>query len=156
MRKYSGCWLASAAFALDRFTKWMAASKLRGGGPAEIVPGILRFAYVENTGAAFGLFGRHTIPLVLFTAAILIGLVAFLLYRGSMFPSPARYALWLLAGGAAGNFADRLFSGYVVDFIELRFITFPVFNIADCCVSVSVVLLTGWILLHREVLPDAR
>ena len=156
MRRTTGCWLASAAFVLDRFTKWLAILELCGKDPVDVLPGILRLVYIENTGAAFGLLGRHKIPLILLTAVIIIGLIVFLICKGNALPSLARYVLWLLAGGAAGNFADRLFLGYVVDFLEFRFMPFPVINVADCCITVSVVLLAGWILLHREARPDAR
>ena len=156
LRKTTGCWIASAAFALDRVTKWLVLSELRGKAPADVLPGILRLVYVENRGAAWGLFGGHTIPLGWLTAVIVIGLIVFLICKGSGLPTFARDALWLLAGGAAGNSADRLFFGYVVDFLEFRFFSFPVFNVADCCISVSAVLLTGFILFHGEARPNAR
>lgn len=131
-------------------TKWLAISKLRGAGPVEVLPGVLRLIYVENSGAAFGLFQQHALPLLFATAAALIGLIIFLVAKRNSLPTLAKLALWLLAGGAAGNFADRLFLGYVVDFLEIRLFSFPIFNIADCCVSVSAVLLMGFILFHKE------
>ena len=121
-----------------------------------MVPGMLRFAYVENFGAAFGLFEQHAALLLIATAAMIAALLAFLFVKKNTLPKLAEHGLWLLAGGAVGNFADRLFFGYVVDFLEIRFVSFPVFNIADCCVTVSTVLLMGWILSHREAQPNAK
>ncbi len=149
------CWLAPAAFVLDRVTKLWAQQSLRGASPLELWPGVLRFVYVENTGAAFGMLkGRQTF-LLLVTGVALLSLLLWLLLRGKTLQALPKAALWLLLGGALGNFADRLVYGAVVDFIEIRLFSFPVWNVADACVCVAFALLAGWILLHKEEKPDA-
>lgn len=141
-------WLAPAAFLADRLTKLWAQEALRGQGPMAVWPGVLQFRYVENTGAAFGILQGQQALLLVLTGAALAGVLCWLLTRGRSLPAFARGALWLLLGGAAGNFADRLFHGVVVDFLEIELFSFPVFNIADCCVCVAFALLAGWILLR--------
>lgn len=140
---------------MDRLTKWWAISRLRGKGSIEILPGFFRFFYIENKGAAFGLLGQHAILLILLTSVAIIGMIIFLLTKKNI-PKLIQTALWLVVGGALGNLVDRIFLGYVVDFMEIRVFIFPVFNVADCCVSVSVAFLVGWILLHKEALPSAE
>ncbi|MCL1964104.1 MAG: signal peptidase II [Firmicutes bacterium] len=148
------CWLAPAAFLLDRVTKAWAVSALKGNWPEEVWPGVLRFVYVENTGAAFGVLGGRQGLLIAVTGAALAGLLIWLFTRGRSAAVLPRAALWLFLGGSLGNFFDRLAYGYVIDFMEIRLFTFPVFNIADTTVCVVFALLTGYIIFHREAKPD--
>ncbi len=149
------CWLALAAFVIDRLTKLWAQSALRGQPPMDVWPGIFRLIYVENTGAAFGMLQGRQVFLLILTGVALSGLFWWLLTRASGKPPLLRAALWLLFGGAMGNFADRLFLGAVVDFMEIRLFSFPVFNVADCCVSFAFVLISGFILFGKEARTDA-
>lgn len=143
------CLLAPAAFALDRISKPLAREALKGRPAAEIWPGMLRLVYVENTGAAFGVLqGRQTL-LLLITGVALTALLVWLVLKGRTLPAFAKASLWLLLGGALGNFVDRLLYGYVIDFIEIRLFSFPVFNVADCCVCVAFALLAGFILFGK-------
>lgn len=155
MKGRSCCWLvALAALAADRLSKQWAVSVLKGQRALEVWPGVLRFLYVENTGAAFGVLqGRQTF-LVILTGGALLALLIFLLLHGKTLAAPALAGLWLLLGGALGNLIDRLFLGYVIDFIQIQWFSFPIFNIADCCVCVAFALLAAWILLGREVTSD--
>lgn len=141
MKGRFSCWLAPAAFGLDRVTKLWAQRALPPGVRVSAIPGLLRFLYVENTGAAFSLLtGRSGLLLVVTGFAIALAVV-YLLVKGRRLALLPRMALWLLVGGAAGNFLDRAVYGAVIDFLELAFIRFPVFNVADCCVSLAFVLL---------------
>ena len=149
------CWLAPAAFLLDRITKQWARGALEGQRPREVWPGVLRFAYVENTGAAFGMLSGRQGLLLAVTGVALAGLLAWLLLRGRRMARLPRASLWLLLGGALGNYYDRLAYGYVIDFIEIRLFSFPLFNVADSCVCVAFALLAGYIFIHKEAKPDA-
>lgn len=125
----------------DLLTKQWAATEL-AAGPREIIPGILSFDFVENTGAAFSLF-RDAGVFLGSVAVVALGVIGYALVR----PRPLLEvtALSLVGAGAAGNLVDRvvrgpgLFDGPVVDWI--RFPNFPVFNIADSAVTVGVALL---------------
>lgn len=144
------CWLTPAAFVFDRLTKGWAQTALKGNASMDLWPGVLRMTYTENTGAAFSLFTGVPILLLLVTGISLLGLLWWLIARGSEKSILFRCSLWMLFGGAMGNFVDRLFFGFVVDFIEIRFFRFPIFNVADSCVCIAFVLLSGCILFGKE------
>ena len=148
---FRSCWFAPAAFLLDRLTKLWAQAALRGQEVLDIWPGVLRFVYVENTGAAFGMLTGKQGFLLVVSGIALAGLFGWLLLRGQTIETLPRVSLWLLLGGALGNFFDRLVYGYVIDFIEIRLFTFPVFNIADACVCVVFAVLAVYILLHKDI-----
>lgn len=135
--------LGMAAFlvvltALDQWTKILAKSFLEGSEGITIIPGVFRLQYLENQGAAFGIFqGRQWFLLAVFAV-----LIVFLGYVYWKMPKTFYYlplfllGLMLLAGGI-GNSIDRFFRGYVVDFLYFSLIDFPVFNVADIYVVVS-------------------
>lgn len=151
---FGGCWLAPAAFVLDRGTKLLAAARLRGAGPAVVVPGVLQLTYVENTGAAFGILRGQPLLLAVVTGAALAGLLVWLALYGGRLPRWPRWAMWLLLGGAAGNLYDRLAHGAVIDFLETLLFRFPVFNVADICVCVAFAGLAVWVLFGKEARGD--
>ena len=116
----------------DQFTKASAVKTLKNRQPFEIVQGILEFQYCENDGIAFGLFSGKVPFFLIFSLVFLV--FAVMIYR--KIPKTEHYVplilvLFLVTAGAAGNFIDRLFKGYVVDFIYIRLIDFPIFNVAD-------------------------
>lgn len=152
----SGCWLAPAAFALDRVTKLWAVSALGDGHSIDIWPGVLRFTYLENTGMAFGLLQGRQELLAVLTGIILAGLLVWLILRGKQMTTSLNLGLWLLLGGAAGNLYDRIRYGYVIDFIEIRLFRFPVFNVADSLVCIAFAVLVVWILTGGEWKRDGR
>ncbi len=125
---------------LDQISKILVCAYLYGQQVA-IIPGILRFSYVENTGMAFGMLSDHRwIFMVL--SVIGISAVAVYLYFYQK-TTLGRIALSLIIGGGIGNMIDRIFRGFVVDFID--FCAFPslwvwVFNIADAAVCVGAAL----------------
>ncbi|MCI2050008.1 MAG: signal peptidase II [Lachnospiraceae bacterium] len=127
---------------LDQFTKYLAAVKLKGKQPFDLIPGVLQFRYLENTGAAFSLFQNCRIFFIVIAFAAIV-LIAWLLVKAPVNRRflPMRICFVAIASGAAGNMADRLTLRYVRDFIYFSPIDFPIFNVADCYVSVATVLL---------------
>lgn len=146
-----GCWLAPAAFILDRLSKAWAVRRLGAGEIVDLWLGMLRFVYVENTGAAFGLLQGRQTALAVVTGLILLGLLVWLVIGRNTLAALPKTGLWLLLGGAAGNLVDRVAYGYVIDFIEVRFIRFPVFNLADTFVCIAFAVLALWILFGGEL-----
>ena len=137
-------WIAALALVLDQLTKLWA----QGLGDARLVliPGVVGLRYAENTGMAFSLLsGRPWLLGVLSAALIVLGALALRHYRLGALPS---VAAMLMLGGAAGNMLDRLLRGYVVDMVETLFIQFPIFNLADACLTVGCVLM-AWSLIFR-------
>lgn len=145
MRLRQGCrgvvWLLLAA-AADRLTKALARN---GALPTTLIPGVVGFRSVRNSGMAFSMLSGHGWFLSALTALMIAGIVGFLLVRVEE-PPVLRAGLWLIAGGGLGNLYDRLTLGYVIDFIKLEFVDFAIFNVADVCICVGagLVLLGAW------------
>ncbi|MBR0459514.1 MAG: signal peptidase II [Victivallales bacterium] len=130
----------AVVFLLDWVSKEWILRRTEWGWVHDVIPGFFEWVHVRNTGAAWGMFSQHTWVLAL------ISLVAFLaiLY---WFPVICKGSRWmdlafsLLLGGIAGNMVDRIFRGYVVDFLSFHWGShyFPAFNIADSAITVAVI-----------------
>lgn len=126
-----------ALLVLDRATKVWAARSLQAIGTIPLIP-FFDLTYVENTGAAFGM-GRGAGKVL---TAVSIGLVIALQVLRRRWPKDDAWLQWgalLVTTGAVGNLYDRILFGYVVDFLHLHH--WPVFNVADSCISVGAVML---------------
>ena len=137
MRLRQGCkgaWIALLAALLDRLTK-LAVARFAPRGCA-LVPGVVNLRPVENRGMAFSMLSGQTLALTLVTAALIAALAGWLIARPES-PRLLRAGLWLIVGGGLGNLYDRLTRGGVADFIELAFVRFAVFNVADVCICVG-------------------
>ncbi len=130
----------------DRVTKRLAVLHLMKAD-VPVIPGVLELHYLENRGAAWGIFPDAQ----WFFIAITVIVVAIMIYVYGKIPFAKRFLyfrciLIIMSAGAIGNFIDRITQHYVVDFIYLKCINFPVFNIADCFVCIAAVLLLHSIL----------
>lgn len=138
---------------LDQATKWLVVQHLAVGvplpGPETGLGKFFSFTHVHNTGVAFGLGRGNSGLFTLIALAVVVGLVVYQwrLPAAALWP---RFALGLVAGGAVGNILDRLRQGYVTDFLDFKF--WPVFNVADSCVVVGVLLLALY-LWRQDVTP---
>lgn len=137
---------------LDQITKYLAVSCL----PRPTLPlikGVLHLTYAENPGAAFGILKDHPWVFMVFSTVAIVAVAVYLL-RGVSYLSErgedGRYppisllsaiSLSLIATGGVGNMIDRVAYGYVVDFIDFRWINFAIFNVADSFVTVGAILL---------------
>jgi signal peptidase II len=132
-------WLAAAAaLGLDQWTKHLVASGFEPGESRIAIPHVLWWTYVQNHNGAFGLFGDHLWLLVGMAVAVL--LVFWFAFREAATQSKlVSLAFGAIVGAAIGNIIDRFHYGFVVDFIDLRW--WPVFNVADSCITVGVALL---------------
>ena len=120
-------------------------SSLVGGETVTVIRDFLQFRYVENTGAAFSLFEDKTVLLSIFSALVMA--VGFYLLIARKFKSKVLIAsVVMVMGGGLGNLIDRVFRHFVVDYIEVLFINFPVFNFADCFITVGEFVLIGYLL----------
>ena len=132
-------WLISGlTLAADQFTKSLIAASFYPGKSIPSISHILHLTYVQNTGAAFGIFkGQQFVFIV-----VSIGVIAWVIWeilRNPIIPAATMWACGLILGGALGNLIDRVRVGYVIDFIDLRL--WPVFNIGDSAITIGVSLL---------------
>src|SRR5262245_60265997 len=140
-------WLPILIVAIDQFTKAMVRASLPLHESVTIIPGIVDFTHVRNTGAAFGIlnvvdFPFKTVVIAFIATAALVGVG---MYAASLAHHQlvARVGLALIIGGAAGNLIDRVLVGSVVDFVDVywRGWHFWAFNVADSAISVGVAIM---------------
>ena len=122
---------------LDQISKFSVLNFLEFERSKNIIPNLLNFTLVMNKGAAFSLFSNST------TLLTITSIFASFLLIIIILNSPARsywnsIGLAYLLGGTVGNGIDRLIRGYVIDFIELLPIDFPIFNIADISINIAI------------------
>ena len=129
---------------LDQLSKVWAVNNLKNGDPIILIKGVLQLFYLPNgnTGAAFGILSGHQMFFFIIAAAVIIAIFIAL----SFIPATKKYMilrilLIMIAAGGAGNMVDRIKLNYVVDFIYFYLIDFPIFNVADCYVTVGTILL---------------
>lgn len=132
-------WLAAiAALTFDQVTKYVVTSGFVPGESRVAIPHALYWTYVQNHRGAFGLFGSQAWVLVAMSLGVLA--VFWFAFRDAAAQSLlVQIAFGGIVGGAIGNIVDRFHYGFVVDFIDLRW--WPVFNVADSCITVGVALL---------------
>lgn len=123
---------------LDQITKWQALTKLKPIKNIVVIKGFLDFTFVENRGAAFGILSGRRVFFILLTVVVVVGII----YSFYKLPKTKEYnwlkcGLVLVLSGAVGNVIDRAVRGYVVDFLEVTFIKWPVFNLADIYVVIG-------------------
>lgn len=137
---------------LDQYTKNMAVLRLKDKPAYNIINGVLEFNYLENTGAAFGMLQNQRIFFI-FVEIIVLTVIAYVLYKT---PNRKKYILMhillsLIAAGAIGNMIDRVRLNYVVDFIYIVLINFPIFNLADIYVTVATfILILALLFFYKE------
>ena len=139
--------LACAALVgLDQFFKYLVLEYLKPIEYYDVVDGVLRLRYVENTGAVFGSFAAHTMLLTVFSV-LLLGFTIWFLYNNKGKSKLMNVCLLLMISGGIGNIIDRIRLHYVVDFIEPTFVRFAVFNFADCLITVGAFVLIGYLMV---------
>ena len=137
------------AVVLDQLTKLWAQGALTDGA-ISIIPGIINFRYVENTGAAFSIFDDSTLALTIISSVLFVALCFILVRYRKRTDRYFKVYLACIAGGALGNIIDRVILGYVVDFIEFDFMNFAVFNVADIFVTVGTVLMVIYLIFTKS------
>lgn len=126
--------------AVDQFSKYLIVSNLDIGESCCRVPHFIEFLYVRNYGGMMGSFDGMGKILGVLTIAIIICAIVVLMLKKVRFGVPYICVTMIVAGGI-GNLIDRIRLGYVVDFINVLFVKFYVFNFADCLVTVGAFLL---------------
>lgn len=131
---------------LDQISKYLAATYLKGKSDFVIIKDIFCFHYLDggNTGAAWGMLSGKRLLFIIFTLIAVFFICIFIRNISSLYFSTHKRIYHILniffvvlMSGAIGNFIDRVVHGYVIDFIYFELIHFPIFNIADCYVTIS-------------------
>ncbi|MGN1478308.1 MAG: signal peptidase II [Acutalibacteraceae bacterium] len=139
--------------AVDQIIKYFVLLYLKPVGSVSVINGFLEWNYVENTGAAFGSFSSSTTLLSVITAVIILAGIAAIILKKIKNKYLLVTATIIIAGGL-GNLIDRIFRGYVVDFIKVLFIDFPVFNFADILVTCGSFMLIIYLII--DIYNDSR
>ena len=148
---------AGAIVALDQVTKYLTVANIELYEKVSFLPGVLGLTYVRNTGGAWSLFSGM---LWLFVAVFAV-MTVLILWEYFKKPLPfTKFERWCIAaiyGGGLGNIIDRVRLGYVVDMLETEFISFPVFNVADCFITCGcIALMVSLVFFNKEFWKDEK
>jgi signal peptidase II len=132
--------IIAASVILDQITKMHVVNGMALYESIPLIKNVLSFTYIHNYGAAWGMLSDHRWVFIVVTALAIIVMPIFL-YKYRNLHWMFGLSLSLIIGGAIGNMIDRVFLGYVVDFIQATFIDFPVFNVADICVVCGAIMM---------------
>lgn len=154
----SGFWVVAVfVLVLDQWTKYLVTRYLPDHGSVTLIPNVLFFTHVHNTGTAFGLLPGSSLYL---TGVAVIAVILIVWYWFRTRSGPDTPSGWLLCGlalplgGALGNLIDRLRVGHVIDFIDFR--VWPVFNVADSAITVGACLVAYYFFFLHDRLHPAQ
>ena len=138
----------------DQVVKFWVRANIPLGESIPFLPHIMDLTYTQNTGAAFSILREHTWLLTLLSA-VLVVIVALLVAKRFIAGRLGLVAATLVLAGGIGNLIDRVALGYVTDMFQTTFMDFAVFNVADSCLTIGVVLLVIYVLfcydkLHKK------
>lgn len=133
-KKKIGIIIVAVIILLDQLTKMLMINK-----QLTIIPNLLEFTYTENTGVAFGIANSEIFLIILVSILILGIIVKFI--KETQTDKNILLSLYFIIAGGISNLIDRIFRGYVIDFIDINILNFPNFNIADICITLGVFVL---------------
>lgn len=149
MKKENGLyWLMTSTivFFIDIASKFWILTKFNLYESINVLP-FFSITYVQNIGAAFSIFEGQRWMLAA-VALLISGAIVYMLYRNKRQQKLENFSLSLILGGALGNLFDRLYHGFVVDFLDVNFGSwhYPTFNIADCaiCIGIGLFILSSY------------
>lgn len=143
------CLAVAAIIAIvDQVLKYLVVSNIGLGETLCAIPNILDLTYVKNTGVAFGMFKDLRFIFIILTSIIVVVFI-FLLFKMGNESKLFAISSALVIGGGIGNLIDRIFLGYIVDYLSLSFFS-PICNFADYCISAGTVLLVVYLLFFYD------
>lgn len=159
--KWIALLISVALAAVDQFTKWLAVTYIQPVGSISLLKfgetEWLNLTYCENTGMSFSLLEGQRLLLTALPL-VLIALIEWYIFSGRADTKAKLFSLAAVAGGGLGNLIDRVFAGYVVDFIDVRIIHFAIFNFADVCAVCGGIVFAMLIFLEdkKKESPDEK
>ena len=149
------CITAVLIIAADLITKYIVASGMELYSSIPVIPGVFDITYIINDGAAWGILGGTQFLLSAFTVIVIAALIIYAVKKRASIPKLELYSLAMIVGGGIGNLIGRVFDGYVVDFINVKAISFlNIFNIADIGITVGCFLLIIALLISPQRKKD--
>lgn len=124
----------------DQIIKYIVDLYLKPIGSVNVIPRVLSFTYLENDGALFGTMGGKTTFMTVLALICCVGIIA-VLFFSKMKLSVEFICIAVMLAGGLGNIIDRVFRGYVIDYIEVLFIDFYIFNFADCLITCCAIII---------------
>ena len=146
--------IAALVVVIDQVIKYFVCLNLKPIGSVTAIPHLLDLVYVENRGVAFGMFKDMRWIFVALTSVVIIVFTVLLIKNGSK-SKLFSIASALIIGGGIGNLIDRVFLGYVVDYLQLSFFS-PVCNFADYCITIGTVLLVIYLLFFSDISDEKK
>ena len=148
---------AAGIVAVDQWVKYLVVQNITLFGHVDAIPGLFHLTYVQNTGAAFSSFeGMRWLFVGLF-AALTVAIVWEYFKKPMPFTKLDRWCLAAIYGGGLGNVIDRIRLGYVVDMVDVDFMEFAVFNVADCfIVCGSILLMISMIFFNKKFWKEEK
>ena len=146
---------AAGIVAVDQLSKFWTVANIPLHGQIPVIDGLFHLTYVQNTGAAFSAFqGAQWLFLIVF-AVLTVGILWEFPKKKLPFTTLERWCIVAIYAGGIGNMIDRLRLSYVIDMIEVEFMRFAVFNVADCFITCgAILLLTHLALFNKEFWKD--
>lgn len=140
---------------LDQISKMLVSNSLaEGEASADVIPGIFHLSLTHNTGGAWSILSNATWLLAAFSIVVCIALLIYIVMKGQYLSIAEVIGLGLVCGGGIGNCIDRITQGSVTDFIDLSFMTYPVFNIADVGVVCGIILFVVAYIVRLRTKPQ--
>lgn len=139
---------------IDQIIKYFVSAYLQPVGSVSVIDNLFSLTYVENKGVAFGMFSDMRWIFVALTAILLVIIIFYMFKKrpkGKFFYICAA----LIIGGGIGNLIDRVFYGYVIDYLSLSFFP-PVCNFADYCITAGTIMLVIYLLFFSDILDGSK
>lgn len=153
MLPYLALLLSAVLAFVDQLLKIGMKNWLESAGEIPLIGEALKLTYLENRGMAFGMMQGQKWLLVWVTAFVLLILIAAIM-MGKIRKPATLFTTAVIIGGGVGNLIDRVYRGYVIDYINVSLIDFPIFNFADICVTCGTIILL--ILLVIEMVEEEK
>lgn len=146
--------IAALVVIVDQIIKYFVATNLKPIGSTVAIPHLLDLVYVENRGVAFGMFKDMRWIFVVLTSIVIVVFIVLLIKNGNK-SKLFSVASALIIGGGIGNLIDRVFLGYVIDYLQLSFFS-PVCNFADYCITAGTVILVIYLLFFSDIKDEKK
>lgn len=125
---------------VDQIIKYFVDLYLKPIGSVTVISKVLQLSYYENDGAMMGMMNGKTLTMTVL-AVICLAVIGFVIFSGKIKFGIDYCCIVLMMSGGLGNIIDRIFRGYVIDYIEVLFVDFYIFNFADCLVTCAAILM---------------